>query len=275
MHRPARLQPSLKLVVIVFAAVLVAEGFVAYSYYSQNQAQAGTISEQSQQIAYLGASVENKTATIVQQSADISSLENNLRDLSVQVGDLGGRLGIASQQLEELTPKIRNYYVVGVKADGEGVVVPIEVKIVKGSGAVSANIDRVEFLPGTQDSIRAAAYVAGAYTKTQTSDKDITVSFLYSGDEIVTVDGGSAGGALALAMIATLLEKDPKSSVLMTGTIYIDGKIGPVGSVTAKAEAARNFGAQTFLVPQGEGVVVSGIEVVTVSRIEDVVALVL
>jgi len=264
-----------KIVAVVFVAFIAAAGYVVYSFYVENQAQAQEILQKSQQIVSLEATVENQSATISDQASEISELDATVRDLSVQVGDLSGRLGIASQEISDLTPKIRNYYVVGVKGDGEGVVVPIEVKIVRGGGAVSANIDRVEFLSGTQDSIRAAAYVAGAYTDISTFDRDITISFVYSGDDIVTVDGGSAGGAIAIAIIATLLEKSPDTSVLMTGTISADGKIGPIGSVAAKAEAARNFGATTFLVPPGQAVDVAGINVVSVATIEDVVAVVL
>lgn len=268
-------QTSLKAVVIVFVAILAASGYATYSYYGLSQEQARTMAAQAQQISGLEATASNQSATIAEQVAEVSELESVVRDLSVQVGDLSGRLGIAVQEIGELTPTIRNYYVVGVRSDGEGVVVPIEVKISRGEGAVSANINKVEFLPGTQDSIRVAVNVAEAYTGIQTSNKDTIISFVYGGDDIVTVDGGSAGAAITLAVIATLFEKSPDSSVLITGSIFPSGTIGPVGSVEAKAEAARSFGAHTFLVPSSQAVDVAGINIVGVSTIDDVVQRVL
>ena len=35
-----------------------------------------------------------------------------------------------------------------------------------------------------------------------------------------------------------------------TGTIGLDGKVGPIGGITDKVEAARRVGATVFLVPK-------------------------
>ncbi|HWI05689.1 MAG TPA: S16 family serine protease, partial [Acidimicrobiales bacterium] len=40
--------------------------------------------------------------------------------------------------------------------------------------------------------------------------------------------------------------------IATTGTIEADGKVGPVGGVKQKAEAAEDAGAELFLVPGGE-----------------------
>lgn len=282
MPRAVYKQSSAKVFAIVLVAVLAAGGYAIYSLYAETQEQsraileqAQTILQKSQQITGLEGKVANQSATISNQSSQILNLKINLRELGEQVANLGGKLGLASKELEELTPKIRGYYVVGVKSDGSGVVVPIEVKIVKGDGAISANINKVELLSGTQDSIRTAASVASSYTGLPISGKDITVSFVNQGDDIVIVDGGSAGSAITATMIATLLDKKPDTSVLMTGTISSNGAVGPVGSVEAKARAAMGFGAQTFLVPPGQAVAVPGIFVISVSTIDEVVGKVL
>lgn len=278
MPQARRSQSNTKIFAVVLIVILVAGGYVIYSLYAETQEQsraileqAQTILQKSQQIAGLEGKVANQSATISNQSSQILNLKINLRELGEQVADLGGKLGLASKELEELTPKIRDYYVVGVKSDGSGVVVPIEVKIVKGDGAISANINKVELLSGTQDSIRTAAGVASSYTGLPISGKDITVSFVNQGNDIVIVDGGSAGSAITATIIATLLDKKPDTSVLMTGTISSNGAVGPVGSVEAKARAAMGFGAQTFLVPPGQAVAVPGISVISVSTIDEVV----
>lgn len=273
---------KVKLVAIVFAAVFAASGFAIYMLYAESQEQARTILGQaqsivqkSQQITDLESAVKSQGSTIINQSLEISGLREDLHQMTLQVLDLSKRLGIAVEEIEELTPKMRDYYVVGVESDGDGVVVPIEIKIVKGTGVISANINKVELLSGAQNSIRTAAGVASAHSGVGISDKDITVSFVNSGDDIVTVDGGSAGASITVAIIATLLDKDPDTGVLMTGTISPDGKVGPVGFVEAKAKAAAGFGAHTFLAPSGQAVGVAGINVVGVSDIDEAIGRIL
>ncbi len=282
MPRSASHENKSKIIAILFVAIFTASGYFIYTLYTENQEQARTILEQaqsilqkSQRITILEGTVENQSFVISNQSSEIFGLKRDLRTLGEQVVDLSNKLGIAVQEVTELTPKIRKYYVVGVKQDGEGIVVPIEVKIAKGNGAISANINKVELLSGAQDSIRTAAFVASDRAGAPISDKDITVSFVHEGDEIVSVDGGSAGAAITLAIVATLRDEDPDAGVLMTGTILPSGAIGLIGSVEAKARAAMNFGAHTFLVPSSQVVVVSGISVVGVSSIDDAINLVL
>jgi PDZ domain-containing secreted protein/Zn-dependent protease/CBS domain-containing protein len=68
------------------------------------------------------------------------------------------------------------------------------------------------------------------------------------------IGGPSAGLAYALA-IADLLDPDDRArgrTIAATGEITVDGRVGPVGGVEAKTIAARNEGAELFLVPAGE-----------------------
>ena len=68
------------------------------------------------------------------------------------------------------------------------------------------------------------------------------------------VGGPSAGLAYALA-IADMLDPADRArsrSVAATGTVDLDGRVGPVGGVREKAVAARSAGADVFLVPSSE-----------------------
>lgn len=260
---------SFKPILIILVAALAASGYFIFTLYTETQNQASTIADQSQKIGELESTIEQRNSLISDQQSQISELDAEVGELSAQVLDLGERLGIAQEEIGELSPKITNYFVVGVRSDGKGVVVPVQVKVVKGNGAISVNINRVEFRSGTQDSIRTGAVVASLETGVPISDKDITVSFVNTGEDIVTVDGGSAGAAITVAIMATLLDRDINTGVMMTGTISIQRNVGPVGSVSAKAEAARDSGAHTFLVPKGQGVGVSGIAVTEVENIND------
>jgi len=75
----------------------------------------------------------------------------------------------------------------------------------------------------------------------------------------VTIDTGkvagpSAGLAFTLALLDDLSPGDITGGrkVAVTGTIDIDGKVGPVGGVAQKTAAARRAGAIAFLVPPDE-----------------------
>jgi len=68
------------------------------------------------------------------------------------------------------------------------------------------------------------------------------------------VSGPSAGLAFTLALLDDLSPGDLTGGrkVAVTGTIDVDGKVGPVGGVAQKAAAARRAGAIAFLVPPEE-----------------------
>lgn len=74
--------------------------------------------------------------------------------------------------------------------------------------------------------------------------------------EIDTQDigGPSAGLAMTLSIIEALTpgELTGGQSVAVTGTIGLDGRVGPVGGVGQKALSARDAGATLFLVPSSE-----------------------
>jgi uncharacterized protein len=65
------------------------------------------------------------------------------------------------------------------------------------------------------------------------------------------IGGPSAGGAMTVALIASLEGLQLKDNVVMSGTINPDETIGPVGGLLAKAQAASEV-ADVFLVPEGQ-----------------------
>lgn len=75
----------------------------------------------------------------------------------------------------------------------------------------------------------------------------------------VDIDSGEVGGPSAgLAFTLAILDRITPGSltgnqaVAVTGTISLDGSVGPVGGVTQKTEAAIDAGAKLFLVPPDE-----------------------
>ncbi len=240
-------------------------------------------------LIWFGLIVHQQTILIEQQANQlqvkedtIDQLESQIRDLTSKITDqveiitdLQQRLGLAQSEIESLKPVIKAYWAIGVKETGEGIVIPIEAKLTKGTGSISVNIKNVDMLAGTQDSVRAAVAAAARYTELSTAEKDIQISFINKEPEIVVIDGPSAGAAIALAIIAGLKNASLASDVLITGTIDSEGMIGQVGSVPNKIAAARAWGANQILVPAGQSVAISGIAVVEVRNIWDAVPYVL
>ena len=76
----------------------------------------------------------------------------------------------------------------------------------------------------------------------------------------VSIDTANIGGPSAgLAMTLTLINKLSGGSltghhvIAVTGTISVNGTVGPVGGVEEKAVAVHNAGASYFIVPNGGG----------------------
>lgn len=290
---------AIKIILILFVSTTAVFSSTAFVYYQDAQAKAVIISVQQ-------ADIENKAGIISEQTDKITGLEStvavqgkNITDLNFTVFDqkdiigrqitelkrraesinllegnvskLEGDLQTKEKEIVSLTPTTKKYFVAAVKGDGGGAIIPLEVKILpKGTGLLSVNIKNVELKSGAQDSIRLAAAVASKLSSITLSDKDIDVSFVNQFGDIVSVDGPSAGGAITAAIYASLSVKSISSSTLMTGTIETDGSIGQVGGVDSKALAAKNQGASRFLVPKGQKVSVSGIDVIEVNNIQEV-----
>lgn len=136
----------------------------------------------------------------------------------------------------------------------EGTVMNIELTTHEGSGLVLVNTaipTGVDF----QSSAKIAAKVAENYLKTNLSNIDIIFSITAEENEhLQAVDGQSAGAAMTVLLISTLQDKKLSQDVIMTGTINSDRTIGMVGGISEKADAAGNYGAKVFLVPDKQGI---------------------
>lgn len=300
-----KLEIQVKVLIIVFVSATIVFSSLAAVYYLEGQTKAGiikvqkadienktaVISDQGNKINNLEHTVENQTTVINFQTKNITSLNftifeqtdiigrqitelrrraESINLLEGNISKLKGDIQTKEKEIVSLTPFTRNYFVAAVKSDGGGAIIPLEVKILpKGTGLLSVNIKNVELKSGAQDSIRLAAAIASKLSGVSLTNKDIDVSFVNQFGDIVAVDGPSAGGAITVAIYAALSEKNINTNTLMTGTIETDGSIGQVGGVDKKAEAAKNQGAGRFLVPKGQKVSVSGLDVSEVNNIRD------
>lgn len=300
---------SLAVKSILIISMLTAGIFAAgtYTYYQDSQQKASIIKTQVADIEEKSKTIETQTATILSQESQLSNqtdvIQNqtsHIKQLNFTVSDqnntiqrqiielrrragqidllegniskLKGEVQKKESEIVSLTPISRSYFVAAVKSDGGGAIIPIEVKVLqKGSGLLAVNIKNVELQSGAQESIRLAAAVASKLANIGLSDKDIEIAFVNQLADLVSVDGPSAGGAITVAIYATLKQSSLSSNTLMTGTIQADGIIGQVGGVDKKAQAAKDQGAVRFLVPKGQKVSVSGIDVMEINTILDAV----
>ncbi len=135
-----------------------------------------------------------------------------------------------------------------VSGENRGATINITVIVTPGNGRVF-----VSTLPYTEIDMQGSAQLA-AITACDLTGKDfLKYDFFYIIEaEAPIVGGPSAGGVMTVATIAALLDLPIRDDVFMTGMIYPDGFIGPVGGIPYKLEAAAKNGAKIFLIPKGQ-----------------------
>ncbi|MEM5779033.1 MAG: S16 family serine protease, partial [Candidatus Aenigmatarchaeota archaeon] len=101
----------------------------------------------------------------------------------------------------------------------------------------------------TQTSARIAREVVSSILDLDMSNYDL---FIVIRSDSPAVGGPSAGAAIAIGTIASLLNLSLNPRVIITGTINIDGTIGSVGGILEKARAAAEHNATIFLIPYGQ-----------------------
>lgn len=246
--------------IILAAAVAISAGFNVIQFQMSNSIQSSMAelqNENSQLREQLGAIERNNGDS---SSSDSSAAKND-----------GQRAPLSLSNTDNSTSHARSITAVAVRttavSDGffqtvryEGTVMDIVVEIIEnGQGRVLVNTDvptGVDF----QSSAKTAVQVAQDITGVKLSSRDVIFSITAKGDaeDLLAVDGGSAGAAMTILLISELQgNSNLNPKVLITGTINPDGTIGPVGGIYEKAQAAGNYGAELFLVPKGQATYLS------------------
>ncbi|MEM0203688.1 MAG: S16 family serine protease [Archaeoglobaceae archaeon] len=133
----------------------------------------------------------------------------------------------------------------------EGVVINVTVIIRDGEGRVF-----VSTTPFTEIDMQGSAQLS-ALTACDLLGIDFTkFDFFYVIEADAPIVGGpSAGAVMTIATISALKNLDIDESVYMSGMIYPDGFIGPVGGLNYKLEAVAKNGGKIFLIPSGQSVI--------------------
>ncbi len=129
-----------------------------------------------------------------------------------------------------------------------GAVINITISVTPGDGKVF-----VSTTPFTEIDMQGSAQLA-ALTACDLLGIDFTkYDFYYVIEADAPIVGGpSAGAVMTVGTIAALKGLKLNPDVYMTGMIYPDGFIGPVGGLTYKLDAAAKHGGKIFLVPKGQ-----------------------
>ncbi|MCM6775631.1 PDZ domain-containing protein [Nocardia sp. CDC159] len=126
-----------------------------------------------------------------------------------------------------------------VQADQPGAVVPI---VLRRGGAEQT----VEVKLGARPNDPAKGYLGVTPEEAPRGPLEVTFN-------LADIGGPSAGLMFSLALIDKLSSGNLNGGKFIagTGTIDPEGKVGPIGGIQYKMMAARDAGAETFLVPAG------------------------
>lgn len=150
-----------------------------------------------------------------------------------------------------------------IAVDGEPVVAPDDVgRLLQPGGPGASHVLTVERPPGSTTTVEVpietmaspddpTRAIIGIVVEDRIVGADLPFEVLIDSG---TVGGPSAGLAFTLALIDVLTpgELTGGHRVATTGTIRLDGSVGPVGGTAQKAVGVRNAGYDVFLVPHAE-----------------------
>jgi hypothetical protein len=169
-------------------------------------------------------------------SADIDATQSD------QIGELIVSDGVARITVPALW--------VGKSADGTpvGGVEPAQIEVSTTGETPEYEVDLADIEargagPGWQAATSAAAAFSTLFVGADPAKVDL--SFTVTGP----IDGPSAGGILAVGIIAAFRGDSLLPNRTMTGTITGDGTIGPVGGITTKITSAARDGYTTVVIP--------------------------
>jgi len=258
----------LKIAIIILSVLLI--GSSAFLFVSLEE-----IKQKDAHNAAISAELNSQKQKISQLESNISNMKENLsRTETLLENEIQTRQKLEIEIINLTMVTKSDYGVLGVDENNIGHVIPLEVIIKEGKSNLFLNVANVLVDESMQSSAQTAIRVAREVTRTSLADKDVLINIQAPlQDGKLAISGGSAGGAIAIAAIAAMEEKQARADVLMTGTINEDHSIGQIGAPRAKGIAAMENGAKLFLVPRGQKSEVGniGIEVIEVRTIEEAV----
>jgi len=151
---------------------------------------------------------------------------------------------------------------VGSVLEVEAVAFPVE----KGKGKLRFNETAGSM---AKDSVFNATSVARMVTEIDLNDYDLHVNVVGGG----RIDGPSAGAAITLTLISSLLRRPIRQDIAVTGEVSIQGKVKGVGGIFEKVYGAKQAGVRQVFIPKENEKdiprILDGVEVKAVSTMEE------
>lgn len=139
-------------------------------------------------------------------------------------------------------------YAAAVVSGGGGALAEVWAEIRPGTGRVFLTVNPHAELD-TQESANIAVQLASRLAGEPTAFRDL--AFTINAPSVI-VGGPSAGTAMAVAAYGAFVGRQPRTDVVITGELFPDGSIGPVGGLVEKLRACSEAGVRIFLIPRGE-----------------------
>lgn len=220
-------------------------------------------------VAGLRESHEKLESEVALANEKTSELERSLKTAYDELQRKNELLGEAGETIARLNySSTLEIYTLGVR-DSEGIPIPLRIETRSGKGRLLIDTERVLLEPDVQNAAKTASRLAQNITGADLSRKDIIFRIVNPFSETLVLDGGSAGAAMTVGLVALVTGRQIKQGVVMTGEINEDGSLGMVSWIEQKAEAAKRVNATTLIVPSGQAVRTEGISMVEVSDIRE------
>ena len=165
----------------------------------------------------------------------------------VEVGPAGSAMMVAPA-VSQVSQLVQNGPFLTQQVITNGSIMHISVDLQPGKGRVLVETTPLMGIV-FQDAANTATYVARNKTGVDISGSDVLFS-IKADKEISSVDGPSAGALMTLVAVAALKNRPIDQTFTLTGTIGPDGHIGAIGGAVEKAQAAKENGIGTILLPR-------------------------
>src|ERR671925_620864 len=208
-------------------------------------------------------------------------LTTGKKNVRVTVSNLESYLGVPKYRYGEAELEDQVGVVTGLAwTEVGGEILTIEGVLMPGKGKMSVT-------GNLRDVMKESIQAANAYVRSRSVDFGISPALFERKDIHVHVpegatpkDGPSAGVAMVTAIISVLTGIPVRKDVAMTGEITLRGRVLPIGGLKEKLLAALRGGIKTVLIPEENAKdlveisdsVKSGLEIVPVSRMDEVLA---
>ena len=224
--------------------------------------------------------LEREISTLIRKAVKELTVSKK-KSVKVEAKDLGDYLGVPKYRYGEVEDVDQVGVVTGLAwTDVGGELLTIEGAMMPGKGkmTVTGNLRDV-----MKESISAAA----SYVRSRSVAFGIEPPLFDKRDIHVHVpegatpkDGPSAGVAMVTAIVSVMTGIPVRRDVAMTGEITLRGRVLPIGGLKEKLLAALRGGIKTVLIPEENAkdlvdipdTVKSGLEIVPVSRMDEVLA---